>query len=250
MTAKDIQAALWNFCANHDYKLENTVVFNWESDFFSITKGAATVYEFEIKISRGDFFKDFQKPKHDFFRAFYENKLHLVKKVNYASYYYGDKTSLLFHIKVGNIEIGRRFWRYKLDETFIHEEDSFGYWMKEEYQVDIRHEIKEVHAAFTKIKITDLSKYRLPGKFFFACPDGLIKLSEVPDYAGLIYVKGSSARVVKPAPFLHKRGSQDLKGILMDKFYYLSLNQKRRIENLTWIINEYKKDFPDSPYNL
>lgn len=57
-------------------------------------------------------------------------------------------------------------------------------------------------------------KVRVPNKFYYACPPGLIQLDEVPIYAGLVYVSGftllheqivqTKVKVIKPAPFLHK----------------------------------------------
>ena len=39
--------------------------------------------------------------------------------------------------------------------------------------------------------------------FYYACPIGLIKKSEVPEYAGLIYCNGKGSYVSKKAPILH-----------------------------------------------
>lgn len=44
-----------------------------------------------------------------------------------------------------------------------------------------------------------------PNKFYYACPYGLIKESEVPSYAGLIWVFNSGdIEIIKPAPIIHK----------------------------------------------
>ena len=53
-------------------------------------------------------------------------------------------------------------------------------------------------------------KYELiimPNRYFFICPDGLIKPEEVPEYAGLIYADHryyDSMVEVKKAPLLHR----------------------------------------------
>ena len=60
MNSKYIQYKLWSYFRNHNYKLSNAFVFNWESDFFSITN-SGYCYEIEIKISHNDFKKDFEK---------------------------------------------------------------------------------------------------------------------------------------------------------------------------------------------
>jgi hypothetical protein len=43
-----------------------------------------------------------------------------------------------------------------------------------------------------------------PNRFFYVVPQGLIEKREVPKYAGLIYFKGYSFDVIKPAPLLHR----------------------------------------------
>lgn len=48
---------------NHVLGLPNTYLYNWESDFISMT-AANYVHEYEIKISRSDFRVDFKKPRH------------------------------------------------------------------------------------------------------------------------------------------------------------------------------------------
>lgn len=41
--------------------------------------------------------------------------------------------------------------------------------------------------------------------FYYAVPFGLIKLEEIPKYAGLIYVDGNRVEVIKKAPRLHNK---------------------------------------------
>lgn len=64
----------------------------------------------------------------------------------------------------------------------------------------------------------------LPNKFYYACPEGLIKPTEVPAYSGLIYTGPNQydARIVKPAPFLHKN-KKNFDGILVGKYYHRSI---------------------------
>lgn len=68
MTARDIQKALKDFTGNHEHQFQNSFIYRWESDFFSVTK-SAYAYEFEIKISKSDFKADFEKEKHRLFKA-------------------------------------------------------------------------------------------------------------------------------------------------------------------------------------
>ncbi len=44
----------------------------------------------------------------------------------------------------------------------------------------------------------------IPNKYFFVCVEGLIRMEEIPEYAGLIYVNGTSFTEIKPAKFIHK----------------------------------------------
>ncbi len=65
-----------------------------------------------------------------------------------------------------------------------------------------------------------------PNYFYYAVPDGLIKVDEVPDYAGLIYVNAGYIDVVKQAPKQHGSKFDYEKHNLMDKLYY-NLNNYR-----------------------
>ncbi len=67
-----------------------------------------------------------------------------------------------------------------------------------------KYNLKRVPAKHNQIISGDRSN-----RFFFVCPDGLIKPEEVPEYAGLIYFTGgggirSGFRIIKNAPLLHK----------------------------------------------
>ena len=103
----------------------NIYIYNYESDFIAITK-SGVIYEYEIKVSRADFKRDFNKAKH---RAF--TKLILKSKLpstNHANY------------------------------------------------------------------------------FYFVCPYGLLSLTEIPIYAGLIYVYANgTCKTIKKARRLHTK---------------------------------------------
>jgi hypothetical protein len=60
-----------------------------------------------------------------------------------------------------------------------------------------------------------------PNKFFYCVPSGLIKINEVPEYAGLMYFNShdESIEVVKEAPFIH-RDQIDFEKALCEKFYF------------------------------
>lgn len=44
----------------------------------------------------------------------------------------------------------------------------------------------------------------IPNKYYIVCEDNLIASNEVPEYAGLIYIRGYSLTEQKTAKFLHK----------------------------------------------
>lgn len=50
----------------------------------------------------------------------------------------------------------------------------------------------------------------LPNRFYYACPKGLIDVSELPEYAGLIYIDNGKYVEVKPAPLLHKHKANEV----------------------------------------
>lgn len=70
----------------------------------------------------------------------------------------------------------------------------------------------------------------MPNRFFFACPEDLIDVSEVPEYAGLIYVGKSSSWVVKQAPIIHKR-KLDIKDLLFSKYQWSYINAMEDLED-------------------
>ncbi len=92
-------------------------------------------------------------------------------------------------------------------------------------RADFKQDVKkEKHTLFTE----NLNKRLVPNKFYYAVPRDLIKVEEVPKYAGLIYVDGSHAVIEKRAPFIHKQ-KYDFRKILCDKFYYQWLNNKKKL---------------------
>lgn len=65
-----------------------------------------------------------------------------------------------------------------------------------------------------------------PNFFYYAVPDGLINVDEVPDYAGLIYVNPGFISIIKQAPKQHNSKFDYERHNLMDKLYY-NLNNYR-----------------------
>lgn len=46
--------------------------------------------------------------------------------------------------------------------------------------------------------------WTIPNRFVFVCPEGLLTVEDMPEYAGLYYVKGMQVRKVKSPPLLHR----------------------------------------------
>jgi hypothetical protein len=218
---RTIQQALRRWAVNHKYVLVNAFVFAWESDFFSVTK-SGTIYEVEIKISRSDFKKDFEKVKHRLFEASASGQKFKVIPSGLRDY-----GSHLFDIMTKKMDLERWYVGRRFDKDFIND-DSFGYWMRRERFINLRDSYSPIYAPATGIQIVELAKRLIPNRFYYACPEGLLTKEDVPKYAGLLHVTEHGVEMVKQAPFLHKTNlwSDKLLGILLDKFWYLSQNQR------------------------
>lgn len=60
LTAKDIVDSLRKKFYTHKYIINNTFIYDWESDFFSISE-LDYAFEIEIKVTKGDYKDDFNK---------------------------------------------------------------------------------------------------------------------------------------------------------------------------------------------
>ena len=149
MNAKLINQFVYAHFSNYNYRLFNSFVYGWESDFFAVSKSGYSI-EVETKISYADFKNDFLK-----LTANGQNK----------------------------------------------------------------------HAA-----ILNKSYLEKPNKFYFACPENLIKHDEINPNYGLIYITATGAKVIRESKFLHKDKILESKKylrILLNKFYFR--NQQLRI---------------------
>ena len=85
-----------------------------------------------------------------------------------------------------------------------------------------------------------------PNYFYYAVPEGLLKTGDMPEYAGLVYLRSSwpYVQVVKPAPKLHPAKWSDDELGLTRKFYFNYRNWREQreveIENLRKELNEAK----------
>lgn len=171
---------------DHIYKLNNSYIFDWESDYFGIAKSSGYCYEIEVKISRSDYKADFRKSKkHRFLQS--RGELSVFR-------------------------LSPKYERIKSEDAI-----SLGHEIKK-YE-----DGKEYVSVCTSTGI-NFKNPTIPNRFFYACPENLINKSEVPDYAGLIYTNGYRTDIIKPAPLLHKI-KHNLRSLLLDKFYYAYLNE-------------------------
>jgi hypothetical protein len=163
MNAKKINYHLYGHFSNYEYRLFNSYIYAWESDFFAVSKTGYSV-EVEIKISKSDFTADFKK------------------------------------------------------ETF---------------QRENKHEI-----------LTCDSKVNKPNKFYFACPEGLIKPEELNINYGLIWINERNSQLIRDAKFLHKNKILENKHYLrklLDKFYYRNMELRQKLDVCDWDIKHGQK---------
>jgi hypothetical protein len=83
---------------------------------------------------------------------------------------------------------------------------------------------------------------KMPNKFFFACPEGLIDVKDIPEYAGLIYVTDSTATVIKQAPFIHKR-KFNIKTLLFSKYQWGYINATEDLKEVKKKNDSIEKKF-------
>lgn len=82
---------------------------------------------------------------------------------------------------------------------------------KWDYLNDFKKENK--HESFKLLRNT-------PNYFYYVCPENMIKLENIPEYSGLIYIN-DFLRVVKYAPILHKDKFEKWEEIAVKMFYKL-----------------------------
>lgn len=204
MDASQINHALNLQFHRYDYRLNNSFIFSWESDFLCLSSGGYWV-ECEVKVTRSDFFRDFDKPKHKLFETVRRSGTHFVQFI-------------------GNRQ-GDLICQYRYGVLFGYHDKAWDwatgkYYVNDHSHARIRHITEYVHAPASGISITPMAKVNCPHQFYFTVPAGLVKLEEVPDYAGLIEIKDGYCEIVRRAPYLHKT-KMDLTKILLKKYYNL-----------------------------
>jgi hypothetical protein len=220
----DIYTGLYRYFHNYDYRLSNTFVYAWESDFFAQSKSSYFV-EVEVKVSRGDFFRDFDKPKHNLFKDIRAGKTHHIT-------HQPTRGGEICKVVIGELETtygpDARWGGGQHNWCTGHKNGKWGYWVNDYGPCVIKRREKRLFAPATYIDISPIENIKCPNQLYFACPDGLIKPDEVPEYAGLLYLQNGYIELIKKAPYIHKR-KQDMNMVLLRKFYNL-WNYKTTIE--------------------
>jgi len=220
MTAKEINKKLRDKFDTHKYILENSYVYNWESDFFSVTS-SGYAQEIEIKISLSDFKADFNKiDKHKVLALKQQGKVtYLSKGYNTYQYEFQDLQTLIID--------GKRQYDEETGQPIRvpSKEIRKGKLETDDIERFLKNKCNPKYEQISSnIYIKPLPK--TPNKFYYCCPQNLIPLELIPSYAGLYYIDENMRMTeVKKAPFIHKE-KEDLTQILLDKFYWLSLKQK------------------------
>lgn len=124
-----------------------------------------------------------------------------------------------------------------------------------EYEIKISR--ADYKADFTKTKkhnlLKDTSYTDKPNKFYYAVPENLISIDEIPDYAGLVYITEFGVKEIKKAPFLHKV-KNDMTPVLCNKFYYgyrdLQLYKEDGLNSLKTANTRLEKQLRDVEFRL
>lgn len=225
-TEADYIKMLYRHFMNFKYKLNNSFIYDWESDFFGISK-TGYAYEVEVKISRGDFFADFKKEKHKKFEALRQGRTHFIYGRTGG---YTEEAFLCRYVdKVITFSYDGKDYgpnRYRrFNWGFDRKEDKY---IVNDYGVaNISEREKMIYAQHTNIIIAPFNKINIPNCFYYLCPEGLIKVGEVPPYAGLLYAGDKGLSVAKKAPYMHK-DIKPLTSILLNKFYNLWINRNNK----------------------
>lgn len=167
-------------------------VYPEESDFLTINRSNYT-HEFEVKVSRSDFWADFKKKKHSRFSSIMKGDEYYMNHKNKAK---------------ETCDISRYIDAYER-----------GY-----KRSPVLHNANAPWASsvwFSKIKYD-----YLPNRFSFVVPEGMVSKEEVPNYAGLYYVDDLGIVTnVKKSKLLHKAKFKAWE-TLASKYYWQLINSK------------------------
>jgi hypothetical protein len=198
LTEKKIQKALMNKFESHKYKFINVYYFDNESDWLSFLP-TGYCYEIEVKISRSDFKADFKKPRHEVRTKQGSGNTHYIERRSDSAKVISDP-DWDFCRNFPELVIAMEYNRYgsRRGDT----------------------DIRLSYTPYSPIEFREIKNLKLPNKFFYAVPEGMIKPEEVPDYAGLLYItEDLKVKKIKDGKFIHKDFLSPEK--LFDKTYYV-----------------------------
>ncbi len=120
--------------------------------------------------------------------------------------------------------------RYVIENVYVFNEEMDLFVQRQndyivEYEIKVS--IEDFRKDFKKVKhewMIQRHHHKIPNKFYFVCPDNVIPLDLIPEYAGLIYI-GNGEKEIKTAPFLHKH-KLDVEKSLFRKIYWRWVNLK------------------------
>ena len=148
--------------------------------------------------------------------------------------------------------------RYVIENLYVFNWESdllfltrAGYWYEVEIKIsraDFFNDARK-RTGFNHLKsevLVDPSKNG-PNYFYYAAPKGLLKVEEIPSYAGLIEVgEHGGYYVTKKAPSLRKeKADPDTLG-LSDKFYYNYINTRRKLMVLSLEFEDQQIKYSDT----
>ncbi len=127
LDSKDIVSSLQLRFINHKYQINNAFIFDWESDFFSVSD-SGYVYEVEVKISRSDFKDDFNKvEKHKLLESVNPDTCRLKPNKFFYAAPKGLLSTAMIPPYAGLIEVTspNSMAVVAKEAPFLHKEDSF-----------------------------------------------------------------------------------------------------------------------------
>ena len=183
---------LWRYFYKYEFQLENSYVFDWESDFFCVSR-SGYAYELEVKVSRSDFFADFKKQeKHRILQA--------------------EKPFVQRGYKQYNSYLESNSRTYKKWFTG----KDFG-----ETRKHLRTNIKIIFPNLCR-----------PHKFVYVVPKGLIEKDEVPEYAGLMYSGNTLRYIKQPPFLHKDKIEKLNETLLYKFYWaYRKIKERQRYEN-------------------
>ena len=149
-----------------------------------------------------------------------------------------------FEIKISKSDYKNDF-KHKVDKHVILEgEEKYGdkflpkyYELKEESKKRGGENGEQLFMKYvSESKRYYISEYKRPNYFYYAVPKDMLKVEDVPEYAGLVYVdETGKLQIIKQAPKLHKEKYSDSELNLSEKFYY---NMQRWMQRSTKYLSE------------